>query len=360
MKLAFVDVQLEYQRQRAAIDAAIARVVTHGQFILGPEVKELEARIAAMTAMPHGIGVASGTDALILAMRALDIGPGDEVVTTPFTFMATAGAVRHCGATPVFADLDPVTLNLDPAAAAAAVTPRTKAIIVVHLYGAPCAMDAFTALARERQLFLVEDCAHALGATYAGRPAGSFGDIACHSFFPTKMLGAYGDAGMLCARDERLVERLRTLRAHGCRKKYFPDEIGYNSRLDTLQAAVLLAKLDRFDESLRERRQVAAWYDAALAGVARVPVGEGHCAYAYTVRVANRDAVAVKLKEQGIPSMAYYPVALHQTPAYGGGRQQSLPVAEQAAREVLSLPIYPGMTREQVTLVAGALREALA
>ncbi len=364
MTIPFLDLQGEYAAHKPAIDAAIARVLAHGTFILGPEVKELETQLAALTGQQHGVGVASGTDALILALRALGLGPGDEIITTPLTFVATAEAIVAVGATPVFADVDPQTLNLNPRQAAAAITGKTKAIIVVHLYGQPCDMTAFTALAREQNLNLIEDCAHAFGASWRGTPAGGFGDAACHSFFPSKVLGAYGDGGMVCVRDAAVAELLRTLRAHGSRKKYHPEIVGYNSRLDTLQAAILLAKLTWHDAALRGRRQVAAWYRELLAGTAAqfIPDADGavNSCYALTVRVPQRDTVAAKLKEQNIPSMVYYPVPLHRVPVYAGSRTYTLQHAEQAAADVLSLPVFPSMTRDQVAAVADALRAALA
>jgi len=363
-----LDLRAQYQALKPAIDAAMRQVAADGHYILGPHVQALEAEIAAYCDCAYGIGVASGTDALHLALRALRIGPGDEVITTPFTFIATTEAIGMVGATPIFADIDPDTYNLDPARIGRAITPRTKAILPVHLYGQPCDMDPILEIARDKSLAVVEDCAQAIGATYKGRKVGSLGDA---SVFPSKNLGCFGDGGMVVTRNAELAERVEMLRRHGGAVKYHHSELGLNSRLDELQAAILRVKLPYLEGWIERRREIAARYNERLTEVtavtrpleqrshdARHSSAVARCVYhQYTVRVRDRDAVQARLHEAGVGTMVYYPVPLHRQEVhaalgYGPG---SLPAAEQAAAECLSLPIFPELSAEQQETVAAVL-----
>jgi dTDP-4-amino-4,6-dideoxygalactose transaminase len=355
--------QLDLVAQYAAIGAeirdAIERVLALQQFVLGQEGTGLEEEVARLCGVARGVGVASGTDALVLALRACDVRAGDEVILPPFTFVATGSAVTALGATPVFADIHPNTYNLDPAQLERRVTPRTRAIIAVHLYGLPADMDAIVAFARPRKLPVIEDNAQAIGAGYKGRRTGSLGDIACLSFYPTKNLGAYGDAGMIVTNSAEMAARLRTLRNHGQAAKYVSGEPGWNSRLDELQAAILRVKLRHLPEWQRARQAHAAEYTrhfAQLPGIMPplVPEGYEHVYHQYTVRVENRDALHQALAQQKIGSAVYYPVPLHLQPLYAsrGYKRGDFPHAEHAAEEVLSLPMYPELRAEQVARVA--------
>jgi len=333
------------------IHAAIDRVLRSGRFILGPEVEAFEAEVAAYLGVKFAIGVNSGTDALVIALRALGVGPGDEVITTPFTFFATAEAISLVGATPVFVDIDPLTFNIDPHQIPAAITPRTKAILPVHLYGHAADMDPILEVAQAHGLKVLEDVAQAFGGAYKGRKLGSLGHAAAFSFFPTKNLGGFGDGGLIATNDPAVAEQARMLRAHGARKKYYNETLGYNSRLDALQAAVLRVKLKRVDEWNARRREIAARYHEALAEVKGLilPSEQSyayHVYHQYTVRVLHgrRDEVRQRLADAGIGTMVYYPVPVHRLPVYAWP-EGSLPRAEQAAREVLSLPMGP-MQRE--------------
>jgi dTDP-4-amino-4,6-dideoxygalactose transaminase len=341
---------------------AIKSVLRSGHFIMGPNVKAFEEEIAKYLGVKHAIGLNSGTDALFLALRALGIGPGDEVITTSFTFFATAEAISHVGATPVFVDIDPMTYNIDAGLIEAAITPRTRAIIPVHLFGQMADMDKVMAIAGKHGLKVVEDVAQAMGASFNGKKAGTVGDVGTYSFFPTKNLGAYGDGGLLATNDDQIAEMVRKLRAHGSLKKYHNEVVGYNSRLDEMQAAILRVKLKRLDTWNEGRRQVAQRYGEFLKDMPGIVVpavapGAVHVYHQYTVRVlGDRDAVQQRLAALGIGTMVYYPVPVHRLPVYNQtpGRQ---PVAEQMAREVLSLPIWPGMdvqTQDQV--LAGFLK----
>lgn len=345
------------------VNTAVQRVLRSGQFILGPEVEAFEAEVAAYLGVRHAIGVNSGTDALVLALRALGIGPGDEVVTTPFTFFATAEAVETVGATVVFADVEPGSLNLDPERAEAAVTARTRALLPVHLFGRPAAMEALLGIAERHGLAVVEDTAQAFGAEVGGRRAGTLGDAGAYSFFPSKNLGAYGDGGLVTTDDDGAADAVRMLRAHGAKRKYHNETVGYNSRLDALQAAILRVKLPHLDRYNAARRAVAARYNEALAGlpgVATPEVVDGHVFHQYTVRIlgGRRDAIADALKAQGIGTMVYYPVPCHRLPLYAA-RGIRLPEAERAAAEVLSLPIWPQMEAPTQDRVVAALRAVL-
>jgi dTDP-4-amino-4,6-dideoxygalactose transaminase len=327
--------------------------------------------------------VASGTDALHLALRALRIGPGDEVITTPFTFVATTEAIGMVGATPVFVDIDPLTFNIDPQEIEAAVTPQTKAILPVHLYGQPCDMDPITQIARRHKLYVVEDVAQALGATYKGRKVGSFGEAGCLSFFPSKNLGGFGDGGMVVTNNEQVAQRVEMLRRHGGRVKYYHDELGLNSRLDELQAAILRVKFPHLARWNQLRRRHAYRYNALLGDVPHVtpphelsehgpavptsakPDGGGQLLEAvyhqFTVQVDNRDAVSQQLKEEGIGNAVHYPIPLHLQTVHAdlGYEPGSMPNAEQAARRCLSLPIFPELGEEQIQSVVAALAKAV-
>ena len=358
-----LDLEPEIDALWEEVNAAVQRVLRSGQFILGPEVEALEAEVAAYLGVRHAIGVNSGTDALVLALRALGIGPGDEVVTTPFTFFATAEAVEAVGASVVFADVEPGSFNLDPERVAAAVTERTKALLPVHLFGRPADMNALLRIAERHGLAVVEDTAQAFGADVGRRKAGTLGALGAYSFFPSKNLGAYGDGGLVTTDDDGAAEAVRMLRAHGSKRKYHNETVGYNSRLDALQAAVLRVKLPHLDAYNDARRAVAARYNDALAGVEGVvtpELTEGHVFHQYTVRIlgGRRDAVADALKVRGIGTMVYYPVPCHRLPVYAG-RPERFPEAERAADEVLSIPIWPQMGEPTQDRVVAALRAAL-
>ncbi len=380
-----LDLTAQYQALKPAIDAAMQQVAEAGRYILGPNVQALETEIAAYCDGRHGIGVANGTDALHLALRALRIGPGDEVITTPFTFVATTEAVGLVGATPVFVDIDPETFNLHPERIARAITPRTKAILPVHLYGQPCDMDPIMEIARAHALYVVEDCAQAIGATYKGRKVGSFGDAGCLSFFPSKNLGCFGDGGMVVTNNAEVAERVEMLRRHGGQVKYHHRELGLNSRLDELQAAILRVKLPFLDAWSEARRRIAARYNERLAdhpqapgtgpalraparGVVRplelgshdacIPSAAARCVYhQYTVRVRDRDEVQARLKAAGVGTMVYYPVPLHLQEVHAalGYRSGAFPAAERAAAECLSLPMFPELSAAQQHAVVAAL-----
>jgi dTDP-4-amino-4,6-dideoxygalactose transaminase len=335
--------------------------------VMGPAVPQLEAAVAQLCRARHGIACASGTDALLLPLRALELHPGDEVITSPFTFFATAGAIHNAGGTPVFADIEPDTFNIDPAAVAAAMTPRTRAILPVHLYGQMAALERLLSLATARGLTVVEDAAQAIGARRRidgqWRMAGELGWVTAFSFFPSKNLGAWGDGGMMVASDDAIAERLRRLRLHGGAKQYHHDEVGTNSRLDSLQAAVLLAKLPHLASWSAKRREHAAYYTQALAGLSPVktpvvdPCNE-HIFHQYTLRVERRDELQAHLKSRGIGTAIYYPVPLHLQPCFShlGYRPGRLPESEQTAAEVISLPVYPELTRSQLDYVIDTIR----
>lgn len=343
----------EYDELREEIDAALRKVIESGRFVLGPAVEGFEEAFARRHGVRHAVSVNSGTDALLLALDALGVGPGDEVVTSPFSFFATAEAILRVGARPVFADVRPDTLNLDPEAAAAAVGERTAALLPVHLFGQAADLPAFRSIAERHGLALVEDAAQAHGAAQHGVPAGSVGHAGCFSFYPTKNLGGWGDGGMVTTSDDGVAARLRGLRDHGRASAggYGHRELGYNSRLDALQAAVLEVKLGALDRWNRQRREHAAAYDAALEGIDGVAApavrpGNLHVYHQYTVRARERDALASALDEAGVGHGVYYPVPLHLQEALSdlGHRAGDFPEAERAAEEVLSLPVFPGLT----------------
>lgn len=369
MQVPLLDLTLQYRTIAAETAAALAPVIEEQRFILGPVVDGFEREIEAYLPVEHAVGCASGTDAILLALRAFDCGPGDEVVTSPFTFFATAGAIHNVGARPVFADIQPDTFNLDPAAADAAVTERTKAVMPVHLFGQMADMAAFRALGDGRGIRVIEDAAQAIGARQKAQDGswittGTVGDACTLSFFPTKNLGAFGDAGMTLTPHADTAERLRKLRVHGGRQMYHHEEVGYNSRLDAMQAAVLSAKLPHLRGWSDARRRNAAFYDQALAGIDGIVVPpvrpENESIYnQYTLRVLDgrRDALAEHLKQAGIGSGVYYPVPLHlqECFAYLGYREGQFLESERACREVLSLPVFPELTEAQLAYVVESI-----
>jgi UDP-2-acetamido-2-deoxy-ribo-hexuluronate aminotransferase len=363
MKLHMVDVVGQYQKIKSDVDTAIHRVLDSGQFILGKEVGDFECEIAGYLGVKYAIGCASGTDALQIAMMALGIGPGDEVISTPFTFVATAETIALIGAKPVYVDIDPKTYNIDPSRLERAITARTRAIIPVHLYGQAADMDPIMDVARKYHLKVIEDAAQALGAAYRGKRICGIGDIGAISFFPSKNLGCFGDGGMMVTNDPELQEGMRVIAAHGSRVRYYHDLIGVNSRLDTIQAAILNVKLRHLDAWNRARREAAARYAALLKGTPVTtpyisPDGE-HIFHQYTLRAPRRDDLANHLKAKGIPHAIYYPVPLHLQKAFAmsGGKPGDFPVAEQAAREVLSLPMHTELNEEHQVYITNAIKE---
>jgi dTDP-4-amino-4,6-dideoxygalactose transaminase len=365
MPVPLLDLRAQYAVIRDDVVRAMMEVVDSQRFILGEVVERLEAEVAALSRTRFAVGCASGTDALLLPLRALDVGRGDEVITTPFTFFATAGTIHNVGATPVFVDIDPATFNIAPAAVRAAVTPRTKAVIPVDLFGQMAALEEVAAAAPG--IPIIEDAAQSIGARRkidgAWRMAGEVATVGTFSFFPSKNLGGYGDGGMMVTQDEALAARLRRLRVHGGAKQYYHDEVGYNSRLDALQAAVLRAKLPYLAAWSAKRRENATFYGEALRGIRHVhlPVVDPRnesIFNQYTIRVDRRDELQAYLKAREIGTAIYYPLPLHLQPcfSYLGYRRGSCPEAERAAGEVLSLPIYPELRREQLEEVAGAIR----
>ena len=358
----FIDLKTQYQGLKAQIDANIQKVLAHGQYILGPEVAELEEKLAAFVGARYCISVANGTDALQIAQMALGIGPGDEVITPGFTYIATAETVALLGAKPVYVDIDPRTYNLDPALLEAAITPRTKAIIPVSLYGQCADFDAINAIAAKHGIPVIEDAAQSFGATYKGKRSCNLTTIACTSFFPSKPLGCYGDGGAIFTNDDDLARVLRQIARHGQDRRYHHIRVGVNSRLDTLQAAILLPKLDIFPHELEQRAQVALSYACLLAeaGIA-APFVETHNVSAwaqYTVQVSDRDRVQERLKVAGIPTAVHYPIPLNRQPAVADADAR-LPVGDAVAARVMSLPMHPYLDAAEQATVVNALRESL-
>jgi dTDP-4-amino-4,6-dideoxygalactose transaminase len=365
MNVPLLDLGAQYATIKAEMDAAIHRVLDSTRFIGGPEVSGLEEEVARYSRCAHAVACASGTDALLLSLKALGIGPGDEVVTSAYSFFASAGVVVNAGATPVFLDIDPSTYNLDPHRLEAAITPGTKAVIAVHLYGQCCDLTAVKAVCEKKKVWLIEDAAQAIGAEWEGRRAGSVGDLGCFSFFPSKNLGAAGDGGMVVAQDAGLADRVRLLREHGARPKYYHALVGTNSRLDALQAAILRVKLKHLDRWSEKRALNASRYDQLLEG-SRIgrPFRDGrarHIYNQYVVRVPDREAVRTRMTERGVGNEVYYPVPLHLQQCFAmlGHHPGDMPHAEAAARETLALPIYPELTEEQIRYVAATLRDVV-
>jgi dTDP-4-amino-4,6-dideoxygalactose transaminase len=361
-----VDLKIQYETIKDEINTAVLSVLQSAHFILGPQGKALEEEVAKYHGVKHAVACASGTDALHLALIAAGIQRGDEVITTPFTFIATAEAASYIGAKPVFVDIHPDTFNMDISKIEAAITKKTKAILPVHLYGQPVVMDGLMQIAKKHGLKVIEDCAQSFGAEFQGKKTGTFGEFGCFSFFPSKNLGGYGDGGMVITDDTKLAERLLSLRNHGSHVRYYHDEIGYNSRLDELQAAILRIKFKHIDEYNAKRNNNAILYNKHLAGSGiQTPFeqrGTKHVFHQYTIRIKNRDAVKKKLDEGKITSsMIYYPVPLHLQAAYKdlGMGPGSMPITEQVALDVLSLPMYPELTEAQIKTVAEAVKQAL-
>lgn len=354
----FIDLAAQQALIKEKIDHNIQRVLTHGQYILGPEVAELEEKLAAFVGAKHCISVANGTDALQIAQMAFGIGPGDEVITPGFTYIATAETVALLGAKPVYVDVCPKTYNLDPQLLEAAITHRTKAIIPVSLYGQCADFDAINAIANKHGIPVIEDAAQSFGATYKGTHSCNLSTVATTSFFPSKPLGCYGDGGAIFTNDDELAVVLRQIARHGQEKRYHHVRVGVNSRLDTLQAAILLPKLEIFAEEIQQRQQVAGWYMEQLANAKiTAPVIEEHnlSAWAqFTIQVENRDAVQARLKEQGIPTAVHYPIPLNKQPAVADS-SVSLPVGDTIAEKVMSLPFHPYMSEADVEKVVKAL-----
>ena len=367
MNVPMLDLVAQYQSIKDEVLPVLQAVIESQQFIMGPAIPQLERGIAELSHAAYGIGCASGTDALLLPLKALDLRPGDEIITTSFTFFATAGTIHNAGGTPVFVDIEAPSFNLDPRAVEAAITPRTKAIMPVHLYGQMANMEALLAIAGKRGIPVIEDAAQAIGARRkvdgVWRMAGELGWVTGFSFFPSKNLGAWGDGGMMVTSDKAAADRLAKMRVHGGAKQYHHDEVGTNSRLDTLQAAVLLAKLPHLAAWSAKRREHAAWYTKALAGLAGVtpppvdPANE-HIFHQYTLRAERRDALQAHLKAANIGHAVYYPVPLHLQTCFAhlGYKTGQLPRAEQASREVISLPIYPELSDAQRQAVVDAIR----
>ncbi len=363
-KMQFVDLKAQYHAYQAEIDAAIKEVTTSAQFINGPQVRGLEESLADFVGTKHAVACASGTDALQLALMVSGIGPGDEVITTPFTFIATAETIVLAGARPVFVDIEEHTYNLDPALLESAITGSTKAIIAVDLYGHPAAYEKLEKLAEKHGLKLIEDAAQSLGAARLGRNCGSFGDLAATSFFPAKPIGCYGDGGMIFTDDAEIAETLCCLRNHGQKKRYYHEVIGCNSRLDTLQAAILLVKLAHFPDEISLRIQVAARYNSAFADHFIIPRVADGCVSVfaqYSLRSQKRDEIVGVLQAAGIPVAIHYPVPLHLQPAFSnlGCRIGDFPVAEKIASEIFSLPMHSFLTKEEQNLVIATVLKAV-
>lgn len=371
----FIDLKSQYARIEAPVNARIQAVFKHGQYIMGPEVAELEGRLAEFTGSRYCIAASSGTDTLLIALMALGIGPGDEVITSPFTFIATGEMIALAGAKPVFVDIEPHTYNIDPRLIEAAITPRTKAIMPVSLYGQCADFDAINAVAARHGLPVIEDAAQSFGGTYKGRQSCNLSTIGSTSFFPSKPLGGYGDGGALMTDDEGLAKLMREIRVHGQDRRYHHPRLGINGRLDTLQAAVLLAKLDIFGDEVAARGRLGARYGelltSAFAGVTdpvkrvsgpRLAAGNTSIYAQYTVEVPERDRVERKMKELGVPTAVHYPVPLHLQPVFAhlNVPAGSFPVAERAASRVMSLPMHPYLTEEQQVKVVAALKTAVA
>jgi dTDP-4-amino-4,6-dideoxygalactose transaminase len=361
-----MDMVAQYRSIKDEIDQAISEVLEKGHFILGQNVAALEKEIAAYLGVKHGIGVASGTDALILAMRALDIGPGDEVIVPSYTFFATAEAVLLVGATPVIVDIEPETYTIDVKQIADRITDKTRAIIPVHLYGHAANMTAVMEIARKHDLKVIEDNAQAFGAEHRGQKTGSIGDVACLSFFPSKNLGGCGDGGMVVTDDDGIAERIRMLRTHGWKKKYFPEVVGYNSRLDELQAAILRVKLRHLEGWNERRRELADIYRERLAGAPlRVPVEANdarHVYHLFIIEVEERERFQQQLKEQGIPTAIYYPQPLHlnEPLKHLGYKLGDFPISERASERTISIPFYPEISEQQIDRVITVVKDTVA
>jgi dTDP-4-amino-4,6-dideoxygalactose transaminase len=365
MSIPMVDLKVQYLALKEEIDRGVLEALEKTQYILGPNVAAFEEEAAAYLGVKHAIGVASGTDALHLALAAAGISEGDEVITTPFTFIATAEAIRYVGARPVFVDIDPKTFNLDPAKIEEAITPKTRAVLPVHLFGQPADMEAIEALCTKHDLLLIEDCAQSFGADVNGRMTGARGVLGAFSFFPSKNLGCYGDGGLVTTSSPQLVEAVRMLRNHGSKVRYHHSVIGYNSRLDEIQAVILRVKLKHISAYNEGRRRVAHLYSSLLADTGVVtPFEDGkgtHVYHQYTLLTDRRDAIMKALGDKGIASAVYYPIPLHRQDVFAADYGAvSLPVTESVAARCMSLPIFPEMTETQVREVVGVIKAAIA
>ena len=355
-----VDLGKQFTEIREEIMNVVDQILESSHYILGPKVRDFEKRITEYLKVSDALGVASGTDALHLSIEALGIGEGDEVITSPFTFFATVEAIVYTGAKPVFADIEPETFTIDCTKIEEKITPRTKAILPVHLFGHPSDMERIMAIAEKHGLYVIEDCAQAFGAEIRGRKVGSFGDTGCFSFYPSKNLGAYGDGGMITLRETKFSEVIKSLRNHGSKGSYIHDSIGFNSRLDELQAGFLLVKLKKVDEYNRKRREKALRYDSLLSGIVTCPSEKEnvyHVYNQYTILCKNRNEVQQRLKDNGISSVVYYPLPLHLQDAMSflGYREGAFPIAEKASGEVLSLPIYAELEESDIEKIAGVI-----
>jgi len=363
VQVPFLNLAAQHAALKEELLPIVEKVLAGAHYILGPNVAALESEIAACSGAQFGIGVNSGSDALTLALRALEIGPGGEVITTPFTYIAPAESIHQMGARIVFADIDARTFLLDPREVARRLTPRTKAILPVHLFGQAAPLDELRALAEPRGIQIVEDCAQAIGAKYQGKSVGGLGRAGCFSFYPTKNLGADGDGGMVVTNDEALAKKLRMLRVHGIERRYFHDLHGFNSRLDELQAAILRVKLPRLNGWNARRADIAAKYSAGLAGLpVELPVtapGNTHVYHVYALLTDRRDELQQFLADRGVPTIIYYPRPLHLQKVYVdcGWREGDFPVAEAVSKRILPLPMYPELTDEQVEYVVGVVKE---
>ncbi|MGV8058441.1 MAG: DegT/DnrJ/EryC1/StrS family aminotransferase [Smithellaceae bacterium] len=363
MTIPMVNLKRQYHALKAEIDAAVSDVLEQTQFILGPNVGKLEEEVAAYHGLPYAVGVANGTDALLLALRACGIKAGDEVITTPFTFIATAEVIAQLGAVPVFVDIRPDTFNIDPDLISEKITSKTKAIIPVHLFGHPADMDPIMQIAKKHHLKVIEDCAQSFGAKYKNQLAGTIGDAGCFSFFPSKNLGGYGDGGMVITKNEDIARHLKMLRNHGSSVRYYHSEVGYNSRLDEIQAAIIRIKLKHIDQFNEARRKNAVAYCAAINKkdiiLPSVAEGSEHVFHQFTIRSPRREAIADALKEKNIASAVYYPVPLHQQEVFIKLYNYSikLPLSEMCAQEVLSLPMFPELTGDEIRLIADVINQ---
>lgn len=359
-----VDLKSQFQEIKDEVFESLKAIIESTHYILGPSVKEFEKKVAEYIDVPQAIGVASGTDALHLSLEALGISDKDEVITTPFTFFATVEAILYTGARPVFVDIELDTFNIDPERIEEKITNRTKAILPVHLFGHPADMERIMDIARRYNLYVIEDCAQAFGATIGNRRVGSFGDSGCFSFYPSKNLGAYGDGGMITVRNEELSERIRMLRNHGAIASYIHDSVGFNSRLDEIQAGILLIKFKRIEEYNRLRKEKAIMYNSLLSDIVRCPsekIGFKHVFNLYTIMSERRDDIQKALREKGVSSVVYYPLPLHLQKALSflGYREGDFPMAERASKEVLSLPIYPELKDSTIEMIAGVIKSSL-
>lgn len=363
MNIQMVDLKRQYINIKSEIDLAIQEVIDSTQFILGKKVSEFEKNASEYLGVKHAVGVANGTDALQIAMMALGIGKGDEVITTPFTFVATTETIVMLGAKPVYVDIDPETYNINPEKIKSKITDKTRAILPVHLYGNPAEMDEIMSIAKEHNLFVIEDSAQGFGAEYKGKKVCSFGDLACISFFPSKNLGCYGDGGMVVTNDDKIHEKVRMIASHGSKVRYVHETLGMNSRLDAIQAAILNVKLKYIDEWNDKRIKFAKLYSEKLSSLPKIktPVQKNyvkHIYHQFTIRVENREELQKYLSSKNIPTAIHYPIPLHLQPAFKGYAEEgSLPESEKAAKEVLSLPMHPDLLVEEIEYITNSIKE---